>query len=65
MIKGILYTHPESVPYSVGHNKEKYNPGGQKGRNSRVKEEAVSEKKLGKVQEIFITNTIRRNHYLL
>jgi D-alanine transaminase len=56
VIKGILYTHPESVDILSGITRKNIIRVARKA-GIPVKEEAVAEKKLSKVQEIFITNT--------
>jgi len=54
--KGILFTHPESVHVLSGITRKNIIRVARKA-GIPVKEEAVSKKKLGKVQEVFITNT--------
>jgi D-alanine transaminase len=56
VIKGILYTHPESVDVLSGITRKNIIRVAKKA-GIPVKEEAIAEKKLSKVQEIFITNT--------
>ena len=56
VIKGVLYTHPESIDILSGITRKNIIRVARKA-GIPVKEEAVAEKKLGKVQEIFITNT--------
>ncbi len=56
VIRGILYTHPESAAILSGITRKNIIRVANKA-GILVKEEAVAEKKLGKVQEIFITNT--------
>jgi D-alanine transaminase len=56
VIKGILYTHPESVSVLPGITRKNIIRVARKA-GIPVREEAVAEKKLSKVQEVFITNT--------
>jgi D-alanine transaminase len=56
VIRGILYTHPESFDILSGITRKNIIRVANKA-GIPVREEAVAEKKLGKVQEIFITNT--------
>jgi D-alanine transaminase len=56
VIRGILYTYPESVDILSGITRKNIIRVAKKA-GIPVKEEAIAEKKLGKVQEIFITNT--------
>jgi D-alanine transaminase len=56
VIRGILYTHPESLSVLSGITRKNIIRVAKKA-GIPVKEEAVAEKKLSKVQEIFITNT--------
>jgi len=56
VIKGFLYTHPESVHVLSGITRKNLIRVARKA-GIPVREEAIAEKKLGKVQEIFITNT--------
>lgn len=56
VIRGVLYTHPESIDILSGITRKNIIRVAKKA-GIPVKEEAVAEKKLGRVQEIFITNT--------
>lgn len=56
VIRGVLYTHPESIDILSGITRKNIIRVAKKA-GIPVKEEAVTEKKLGRVQEIFITNT--------
>jgi D-alanine transaminase len=56
VIKGILYTHPESVTVLSGITRKNIIRVA-KNAGIPVKEEAIAEKRLNNVQEIFITNT--------
>ena len=56
VMRGILYTHPESVAVLAGITRKNIIRVAKKA-GIPVKEEAIAEKKLSKVQEIFITNT--------
>jgi D-alanine transaminase len=56
VVNGILFTHPESVHILSGITRKNIILVARKA-GIQVIEEAVSEKMLGKVQEIFITNT--------
>jgi D-alanine transaminase len=56
VIKGILYTHPESVTVLSGITRKNIIRV-TKNAGIPVKEEAIAEKRLNNVQEIFITNT--------
>lgn len=56
VIKGVIYTHPESVYVLSGITRKNIIRVARKAEITVI-EEAVSEKMLGDVQEIFITNT--------